>query len=64
MSTVPEVIAAVHHGLRVLAVSVITNVNLPDNYKPAPIEKVIATAKQAEEKLSRLITSFLKQVEV
>jgi len=64
MSTVPEVIAAVHHGLRVLAVSVITNVNLPDNYKPAPIEKVIATAKQAEQKLSRLITSFLKQVEV
>ena len=64
MSTVPEVIAAVHHGLRVLAVSVITNVNLPDNYKPAPIEKVIATAKRAEEKLSRPITNFLKQLEV
>ncbi|MDL1969939.1 MAG: purine-nucleoside phosphorylase [Candidatus Desulfofervidaceae bacterium] len=64
MSTVPEVIAAVHHGLRVLAISVITNVNLPDNYQPAPIEKVIATAQRAEAKLINLITAFLKQLEV
>ncbi|MDL1957270.1 MAG: purine-nucleoside phosphorylase [Candidatus Desulfofervidus auxilii] len=64
MSTVPEVIVAVHHGLRVLAISVITNVNLPDNYQPAPIEKVIATAKKAEEKLIRLLKHFLKVLEV
>jgi len=64
MSTVPEVIAAVHHGLRVLAISVITNVNLPDNYQPAPIEKVIATAQRAEARLTTLITAFLKQLKV
>jgi len=60
MSTVPEVIVAVHHGLKVVAISVITNINLPDNYQPAPIEKVIATAKKAEKKLTRLIKHFIK----
>ena len=64
MSTVPEVIAAIHHGLRVLAISVITNVNLPDNYQPAPIEKVVATAQKAETKLNKLICSFIKSLEI
>ncbi len=64
MSTVPEVIAAVHQRLKVAAISVITNVNLPDHYQPAPIEKVIATARQAEEKLTRLIIKFLERLEV
>ena len=64
MSTVPEVIAAVHHGLRVLAISVITNVNLPDNYQPAPIEKVVATAQKAETKLTKLICCFIKSLEI
>ena len=64
MSTVPEVIAAIHHGLRVLAISVITNVNLPDNYQPAPIEKVVATAQKAETKLTKLICCFIKSLEI
>jgi purine-nucleoside phosphorylase len=62
MSTIPEVIVAVHAGLRVLGVSVITNVNLPDNYQPAPIEKVIATAESAEPRLDRLMTEVLKRM--
>jgi purine-nucleoside phosphorylase len=64
MSTVPEVIVAVHRGLRVLTISVITNVNLPDNYQPAPIEKVISTAQKAETKLTKLIFSFIKSLEI
>lgn len=36
MSTVMEVIQAVHCGMEVLAVSAITNNNDPDNYVPAP----------------------------
>lgn len=63
MSTILEVIAAVHAGLRVLGVSVITNVNLPDNYQPAPIEKVIATAESAEPRLERLMTELLKRMQ-
>jgi purine-nucleoside phosphorylase len=62
MSTISEVIAAVHAGLRVLGVSVITNVNLPDNYQPAPIEKVIATAESAEPRLERLMVEVLKRM--
>jgi purine-nucleoside phosphorylase len=62
MSTIPEVIAAVHGGIRVLGISVITNVNLPDDYQPAPIEQVIATAKTAEPKLIRLVEETLKRM--
>lgn len=63
MSTIPEVIVAVHAGLRVLGLSVITNVNLPDNYQPAPIEQVIATAQEAEPQLVRLVEEVLKRME-
>ncbi len=62
MSTIPEVIAAVHAGIRVLGISVITNVNLPDDYKPAPIDQVIATAKRAEPQLLQLVEETLKKM--
>ena len=62
MSTIPEVIVAVHAGLRVLGISVITNVNLPDDYQPAPIEQVIATAKRAEPQLVQLVEEVLKRM--
>lgn len=47
MSTVMEVIQAVHCGMEVLALSAITNVNDPDRYLPAAIDEVIAMAEQA-----------------
>lgn len=62
MSTIPEVIVAVHAGLRVLGLSVITNVNDPDNYQPAPLEQVIATAKGAEPTLVRLVEEILRRM--
>jgi purine-nucleoside phosphorylase len=62
MSTIPEVIVAVHAGLKVLGLSVITNVNDPDNYLPAPIEQVIATAKGAEANLVRLVEELLRRM--
>lgn len=62
MSTIPEVIAAVHAGIRVLGISVITNVNLPDNYQPAPIEQVIATAESAEPELVQLVAEVLRRI--
>lgn len=45
MSTVPEVIVGVHSGLRILAVVVITNVNLPDCMQKTSVEEVISTAE-------------------
>ena len=54
MSTVPEVIAATHMSLPVCALSVLTDDCDPDNLKPISIKDVIATAAQAEKKLSEL----------
>lgn len=62
MSTIPEVIVAVHAGLRVLGMSVVTNVNDPDDYQPAPIEQVIATAKGAEPRLVKLVEEILRRM--
>jgi purine-nucleoside phosphorylase len=62
MSTIPEVIVAAHAGLWVLGLSVITNVNDPDNYQPAPLEQVIATAKGAEPTLVRLVEEILRRM--
>ena len=59
MSTVLEVIAAVHCGLRVLAIVAITNVNIPDQMKKISIEEVIATAGKAGAKLAPLLEGVI-----
>lgn len=60
MSTVPEVIAAVHAGLLVLGLSVVTDSCLPDALEPADITKIIAIANKAEPKLVTLIEKVLE----
>jgi purine-nucleoside phosphorylase len=55
MSTVPEVIVAVHCGLRTLGISVITDVCLPDCLEPVKLEEIIATANAAEKYLRLLV---------
>jgi purine-nucleoside phosphorylase len=55
MSTVLEVIAAVHSGLRVIVFAAITNVNLPDCMKATSLEEVIANAKKAGPKVALLL---------
>ncbi len=62
MSTVPEVIVAVHSGLDVLGFSVVTDKCLPDALEPANIEKIIAVANAAEPKLSALVTECVKRL--
>jgi len=62
MSTVLEVIAARHHGLRVLAFSAISNVNRPEAMEPAPIELVIENASKAGADLVRLIAAVVKEM--
>ena len=47
MSTVPEVIVGVHCGLRIVAIVVITNVNLPDCMQKTSVEEVISAAGKA-----------------
>ncbi len=60
MSTVPEVIVAVHAGLRVLAVSVITDTCNPDTLQPVDIAEIIRVAGEAEPRLTKLVLGVLK----
>jgi purine-nucleoside phosphorylase len=62
MSTVPEVIVAVHQGMRVVGVSIITDQCLPDALEPADIGRIIATAARAEPQLTRLITKLVERL--
>jgi purine-nucleoside phosphorylase len=62
MSTVPEVIVAVHGGMRVLGISIITDACLPDALEPADIPAIIATAKAAEPHLTALVTGVLERL--
>jgi purine-nucleoside phosphorylase len=57
---VPEVIVAVHAGLRVFGLAVVTDMCLPDALKPANIEDIIATASAAEPKLRALVRGVIK----
>jgi purine-nucleoside phosphorylase len=59
MSTVPEVLVAVHAGMRVLGLSVITDLCMPDALKPAKIEEILAVAAGAEPKLRAIVLGIL-----
>lgn len=59
MSTVPEVIVAVHGGMRVLGLSIVTDLCLPDALKPADIDEILATAAEAEPKLRKIVLGVL-----
>jgi purine-nucleoside phosphorylase len=60
MSTVPEVIVAVHSQMRVFGLSVITDMCLPDSLKEAEISEIIANANAAQPKLRALVLGVLK----
>lgn len=63
MSTIMEVITAVHAGIKVLGISAISNLNLPDCYKPVTIEEVIATVEKAGSRLTRLLARIVERME-
>jgi purine-nucleoside phosphorylase len=62
MSTVPETIVAVHGGMRVLGVSIITDLCLPDALEPATLEKIVGVANEAEPKLTQLVCGVLERL--
>ena len=62
MSTVPEVIVAIHGGMKVLGVSIITDQCLPDALEPASVEKIIAVAGRAEPSLTALVCGVLERL--
>ena len=62
MSTVLEIIAARHMGMRVLGLSCLTNKNLPDCMTPAPLEEILAVAAVAGKNLGRLIRAMVTKL--
>lgn len=62
MSTVPEVIVAVHAGLKVLAFSAITDECFPDALQPADVDKILKTAGEIEPKLTEVVAGCLEQL--
>jgi len=60
MSTVPEVIVGVHCKLRILGLSVVTDVCLPDALEPVNLAEIIAVANAAEKKLRVLVRRVLE----
>lgn len=61
MSTVPEVIVAVHAGLKVLGLSVVTDMCLPDALEVAEVETILAVARSAEPKLRSIIMAAVRR---
>ncbi|MBU4261156.1 MAG: purine-nucleoside phosphorylase [Proteobacteria bacterium] len=60
MSTVPEVIVASHAGLQVLGISMVANVNDPDNFQPIRIEEILEQAGKAEGDFVQLVMAVLR----
>jgi purine-nucleoside phosphorylase len=63
MSTVQEVIAAAHIGIKkVFAISVITDIGIRDEENTITHEEVLQAAKEAEPKLTAIFTSLIQEL--
>lgn len=62
MSTVPEVIAANHMSMKVLGISVITDMALADNLEPLDHSRVVETANKATEKFVKLVMGIINKM--
>lgn len=63
MSLVPENIAAVHGGQRVLALNVVTDACLPDHLHPVSIPEILAIAGRTAPSLIRLVTEVVRRTQ-
>jgi purine-nucleoside phosphorylase len=62
MSTVPEVIAAIHMSMEVLGISVITDECFPDSLEPVSLDDVLEAAEMAEPHLTRIVVGVLERL--
>lgn len=63
MSSVPEVLVARHGSMQVLGLSLISNVNDPDNFQPILLEDIIREGERAASRLEQLIVEFIRRIE-
>ena len=62
MSTIPEVIVAVHMGMKVLGFSIFTDECFPDALKPALLEEILKIATKAEPKMTAIMKEVVKRM--
>jgi purine-nucleoside phosphorylase len=62
MSTVPEVIAAVHCGMKVLGISILSNINLPDSPRVHTLDEIIEVVYKTSSEVKRLVTGFINNI--
>lgn len=62
MSTVPEATVARHSGIKVLGLSCITDMAIPDTLVPLSHEEVVRVAELAKPKFVSLVKHFIKEV--
>lgn len=60
MSTIPENIAANHMGMKVLGISIVTDECFPESLKPVDVQEIIATAMEAEPKMTVIMKEVIK----
>jgi purine-nucleoside phosphorylase len=62
MSTVPEVIVANHMSVPVFAISVLTDEGFPEELQPVSLEEIIETAKNAEPKMTHILSQLISAI--
>lgn len=62
MSTVPETIVAVHCGMKIYCVFIVTDECFPDTLQPVSVEDIIATANKTEPILAHLIEHIVHTI--
>lgn len=62
MSTVPEVIVAVHAGMKTLGISVVSDRCLPDALQPVNIAEIIRVGEESEPKLKTILTGVISRL--
>ena len=62
MSTIPEALMSAGHNMRVLGLSIITDMGFPDTLKPAVLEEILEAAAEAEPKLTLLTRKILEKI--
>ncbi|MCX5801739.1 MAG: purine-nucleoside phosphorylase [Candidatus Eisenbacteria bacterium] len=62
MSVVPENLVAIHSGMRVLCLSVVTDKCVPEELEPADIAKILRVAEEAEPKLARIVMDVVSRI--
>jgi purine-nucleoside phosphorylase len=62
MSMVPEVLAARHGGMRVLAITVVSDACIPEELKPANVEELLRVAAATEPALTALLQGVIRRI--